>query len=352
MKRDYILGAICAASVFMVSCQNDSAHKQGEACLMGNLSVFDELSLTEYALTNPYALRKDALVSQAYDDIDKIKKSGKKLRMQLFHLSPSQVSSDLNGRHLNDPMWSCAYEEKSHFSSCDNLELFHRVNGVPADQIRENAFFIQNASRFIDSLPQNEHLKYYPYKLFYYKREIQEDNNAIRPKKSTIHKEYQELVSQVEVAFGTIMNGWPLVGEGAFATVHMTPEGEIVSENFYAHQIEPTSDVLTENDIISPEEAIEKLQKDNEIDIDDYTIVRREFGYYVEGKDEVQSIIYPSYIFHLDPKRSDSSKIGVFVINAVAGPLGALVDADIQNTENIFEESIDKSTSGNPANEL
>jgi hypothetical protein len=85
---------------------------------------------------------------------------------------------------------------------------------------------------------------------------------------------------------------------------------------------------LTPKELKSPDAALEEVSarfRARDVDLSNYTLVRKEFGYLQKGYRHIEDHLAPAYAFGWDPKEGVTSKRLVEVTWAVTGKHAAPV---------------------------
>lgn len=219
-----------------------------------------------------------------------------------------------------------------------NNELFHNGNGVPIKQLKPDEFYFETANRYIRKALLNTlaGTKLYPYK--------------IRKFMDAAGKEGDEpeiTVSQIAVAYNTVVDGISVIGPGGKAVVHMTPEGEVVGHETIVRPALLAIAKITGADLVEPQNAISIMYSrlnERDISVDDYMLSRSEFGYLSMGRNSSQLILAPYYAFILEPKNEKvvGRKI-VEIVPAVKNKkIAQLMEEDMQRDIQRKQIIIDK----------
>ena len=249
IKKSLIIGLILLAGTF-VSCGN----KQGE-CKSGPLTA--SFSVSQAALSEMH-LTGDIPGAQAVDRIDEILSSGRSLRMNIYELnSPDCINDLIQNRHFVSPQniedsrdvviqdneTVCAWNRNSLYEQCINEPLFNSNPGVSREELKPDSFYISEALNILkhDLAPRtNAHYQFIPYKRKY---GINGSAPAHEPENIT------ETVFEVAVGFASELDGWPVIGPGGKAYIHLMPDGTPVAKKIYRKIPGAAVVTLSENDI-------------------------------------------------------------------------------------------------------
>lgn len=216
-------------------------------------------------------------------------------------------------------------------------ERFHNGIGVAEEKLKPQAFYLKQAKAHIDSrvLPRLEKSRLYPYKQRIYLDALAKEGN-----KPAI------TASQIAVAYNTAVDGLAVIGPGAKAVVHMSPEGRVVSHESTLRPLGRRIARIGGKDLLDPRTArsmSERQLLEKGIKPDSYTLSRSEFGYFRLGRNGIQEILAPYYAFVYEPKSEAIVGRRVFeIIAAVREPkLAALIDEDRQRDEQRKRRYID-----------
>ena len=301
-----------------------------------------------------HILMLDSLAEDAYDRIDKILREDREVRLNTYIIQKRDEIIELAGRRgfktvifddgeyiATKDDWECVWNKNSYYEECHNIKLFHSTDGVDESELNDDDFYIDAAWRIVEDQIHpsvSEHFQYYLYKM----KRLMITTSGTDDEQNAIDK-----VEHVGVGFASTLDGWPVIGFGGKIGVYMMPDGSSVSETIY--RIEPVIDqikdvadiessVITEKDLKSPQEALEELSQTENIDLSDYSILRKEFGYMTFGKTNVQNVLAPYYVFFLQSMNKSSNllsdgSVEIFEVLAIKGDKAsvALEDAMREN---------------------
>ncbi|MBQ9817987.1 MAG: hypothetical protein IJM59_11075 [Proteobacteria bacterium] len=295
------------------------------------------LSRSTQALES-FELAGDAPAARAFDDIQNKLARGEEFRMDIYQYElPGTVDEfkketlsahaeyhiDEDWRTAADEQWECAWNQNSYFEMCAVREQ-KNVQEVDEKDVRSNSFYIYNAMKYMDASfksVSSQKYQFQPYKRKY-------GINATAPTDGS--GRVKESVYEVGVSFAATLDGWPVIGPGGKAYVYMNPDGSLVSKSIYRKSPSKSLARLTQNDIKTPEEALEELKSVKDDDLTGYIVTRREFGYFAWGKNSIQNVIAPYYVFFFSPTDSDVDTVVYRIVTAVKGKYAELVQKDYE----------------------
>ena len=365
-KSSFIYTSILVALAFC----NQQCHVEGacgsiahndypiEGDYIGTHSV--DTAVNKLQQQRKYALLYDSLAEQAYQKIDDILKTGKSVRLFQYQFRSERAESyaELYGYDHIDyedgeiisqkNNWKCTWNENSLYEECHDTELFLNTEGVDESELQPDEFYIDKAWDVLDKrfkLPDSDHYQFYLYKM---KRLMMSSYDPDTDKVT-------EKVEHVGVGFAMTMDGWPVIGFGGKAGVYMMPDGTSVSETVYRKT--PTAfdrdshelhyDVITEQDLKTPEEALAELSETEELNLSEYDIIRHEFGYLTFGKTNIQNVLAPYYVFFIQPKPDgdpeiSSGMVEIYEVLAVKGDKASAAKADAQREDKRIEDELNE----------
>jgi len=118
-------------------------------------------------------------------------------------------------------------------------------------------------------------------------------------------------VNQLGVAFNSSVDGVPVIGPGGKMAVQLSTSGDVVA---HEHSVRPLASKLAEfavSDLISAEEAqgrVEARLRAQGVDLGMFELKRSEFGYFRRGRNSVQKVIAPHYLFVYEPTPGNLGK--------------------------------------------
>lgn len=214
--------------------------------------------------------------------------------------------------------WALEYNNKSGGERFFSRDSFHVGNG-PIVQPDMNAYRAA-ADGFLGTLRAGNNL--HLYKTRRYLNAVDSDTTA----------ETQEIY-QVAVAYGTDIDGVPVIGPGGKVSVHLANGMVPVSYESTVRPISSTRGRTTALALLpagdAEAQAWARLTADG-LDSTTHELRSKQFGYFRRGKSSTQSILAPAYAFMFQPLREGAKK-RIEVVSAVVEPaMRALIDADEQ----------------------
>jgi hypothetical protein len=110
---------------------------------------------------------------------------------------------------------------------------------------------------------------------------------------------------QVSVAFNQSIDDVPVIGPGSKFVVHLSPDGAVVGHEQNLRAVSRQLAVIGASDLVAPEDArrdVERRLRARGVDLDGYVATRSELGYLRLGRDSIQSVVTPHYLFVYEPK--------------------------------------------------
>lgn len=323
--------SICMMGLLAAGCHADTC---SDAPKTPSIPSF---STTQSALKS-IKLAGDLPASQAFENIQKRLASGEPFRMNIYSLSAEQTIDKMAQNRLgsantkdiqnmviasNDAL-ECAWGRNSLYEECYRKELIQQFTPVSREDIYPDEYYIQEATKVLNvemNAQSTAHYKFMPYKRKY-------GIQATAP--SHDFTQITESVYEVAIGFSSELDGWPVIGPGGKAYVHMTPEGNVTTQKIYRKIPQNVIAKLTEKDIKTPDEALQEVVKKENIKLDDHHMVRHEFGYFYWGKNSIQNIIAPHYVFFFEPANGHYKTRTYYIVSAVKGEYAKLVNDDYQ----------------------
>ena len=131
-------------------------------------------------------------------------------------------------------------------------------------------------------------------------------------------------VYQVAVAFNEVIDGVPVIGAGGKVSVHLTPEGEVISHESTVRPVAQRFATLAGGELLEPEvarKAVEERLVQRGVPLEQYVLTRSELGYLRLGRHGAQSVLVPHYAFFFEPRsREVVGKKLVETLPAVTSP--------------------------------
>ncbi len=326
MNKAIITGIVL--SLIMAGCDS------GE-CVSGPST--SSLSKTTQALKS-FELAGDVPAARSFEDIQEKLARGEEFRMDIYQYEArgtmdeyqketmndrAEYTTDEDWRSAADEQWECAWNLNSYYEMCALIEQ-KNVQEVDEKDVRSDAFYIYRAMEYMDASFKNvssQRYEFSPYKRKY----------GINATASTDGSErVKESVYEVGVGFAAALDGWPVIGPGGKSYVYMNPDGSLVSKSIYRKSPTKSLARLTQNDIKTPEEALEELKSNKEDDLSGYVVSRREFGYFAWGKNSIQNVIAPYYVFFFSPADSEFDTVVYRIVPAVKGKYAEMVKNDYE----------------------
>lgn len=331
MSKKLLYAGLLLTAFLTTSCGDPNA-------VCENAPTTVSLSVSQSALEN-ITLTGDEPAANAIARINDVFASGRTLRMNIYELnSPDSIDDLIAKRHFAAPQniedskavviqdgdILCAWNRNSLYEQCINEPIFNSNTGVMRSELHPDSFYISKALNILneDLTPRTSaHYAFLPYKRKY-------GINATAP----IHEpeNVTETVYEVAVGFASELDGWPVIGPGGKAYIHLLPDGTCAAQKIYRKLPGNVVATLTENDIKTPEEALNEIIQKENIDMNDFRIVRQEFGYLFLGKNSIQNIIAPHYAFFFAPTSNRVDTQNYFIVSAVKGEAAQIVDNDYQ----------------------
>lgn len=331
MSKKLLYAGLLLTAFLTTSCGDPNA-------VCENAPTTVSLSVSQSALEN-ITLTGDEPAANAIARINDVFASGRTLRMNIYELnSPDSIDDLIAKRHFAAPQniedskavviqdgdILCAWNRNSLYEQCINEPIFNSNTGVMRSELHPDSFYISKALNILNEelTPRTSaHYAFLPYKRKY-------GINATAP----IHEpeNVTETVYEVAVGFASELDGWPVIGPGGKAYIHLLPDGTCAAQKIYRKLPGNVVATLTENDLKTPEEALNEIIQKENIDMNDYRIVRQEFGYLFLGKNSIQNIIAPHYAFFFAPTNSRFDTQIYHIVSAVKGEAAQIVDNDYQ----------------------
>jgi hypothetical protein len=142
-------------------------------------------------------------------------------------------------------------------------------------------------------------------------------------------------VYQLAAGFNSTIDGLPVIGPGGKVAVDMTTDGAVVRhESSLRHSKALLQVVRGDKDLVTPqvaESTVNARLDARQIDRKQFSVSRREFGYFMYGKQCIQTVLVPYYAFFFEPLPGTMSKILVEVEPATNDPgVLAMIASDAQ----------------------
>ena len=296
--------------------------------------------LTDYSSTQS-ALKAaefvgDAPAARAYERIQESLEAGKLIRMNIYRLSSSETIETLAAKRLpkakleegqtkvmaNSDERACQWGKNSLYEECIHPELFNQKTSIAPQNIYPDGFYLDKAKKILDQdmdVVTTAHYQFLPYK-----RKL----GIIKTASSDNLQAVTESVFEVAVGFTSELDGWPVIGPGGKGYIHMLPDGTPTAQKVYRKIPTDVVSTLTEKDIKTPDEALAEAVKNENIQIAHLKMVRKEFGYFYWGKNSIQNIIAPYYVFFFQPADGEFDTTTYYIVSAVKGDAAKIVEQD------------------------
>ncbi len=259
----------------------------------------DEIQLNVYQLEAPakdpvkYVRERAAQLNIKSKQI--IFPDGDKLTEKNLRRLPPETT----GLGMIDDKYEFAYNRLNGTELLIDRERFHVGEGVDQKKIQPDKFYLQQAEGYLKKrLEKNtDGMRLYGYKMRRYMDALSKEGG-----------EPQVTVSQIAVAYNTAIDGIAVIGPGSKVSVHMTPEGEVVSHESTLRKTAKRVASISAKDLLAPEagrKSVEERLRKRGVSLDGYTLARAEFGYYRRGRDSAQEIMAPYYAYFYLPKSED-----------------------------------------------
>lgn len=211
-----------------------------------------------------------------------------------------RLPPETTGLGMIDDKYEFAYNRINGTELLIDRERFHVGEGVDQEKIQPDKFYLQQADGYLKKrLEKNTAgMRLYGYKMRRYMDALAKEEGG----------EPQITVSQIAVAYNTAIDGIAVIGPGSKVSVHMTPEGEVISHETTLRHTAKRVAAISAKDLLAPEagrKAVEERLRKRGVSLDGYTLARAEFGYYRRGRSSAQEIMAPYYAYFYLPKSED-----------------------------------------------
>jgi hypothetical protein len=278
----------------------------------------------------------DAPAARAYERIQESLEAGKTIRMNIYRLSSSETIETLAAKRLpnakleegktkamaNSDERACQWGKNSLYEECIHPELFNHKPGIARQDIYPDGFYLERAQKILDQ--DIDALSTAHYQFLPYKRKL----GIVKSASNDNPQAVTESVFEVAVGFTSELDGWPVIGPGGKAYIHMLPDGTPTAQKVYRKIPTDVVATLDEKDIKTPDEALAEAIKRDHIQLDRLKMVRKAFGYFYWGKNSIQNIIAPYYVFFFQPADGEFDTTNYYIVSAVKGDAAKIVEQD------------------------
>lgn len=166
---------------------------------------------------------------------------------------------------------------------------YYKSDRKRTTEIPEDSWYIEKAQKYIneykDIFPVYNEI--YPYKI-------------MKSKQGHVHNlvQSEEYVNQIDVAFGQLIDGVPIIGNGGNYVISMDTEGNLVGYQAHPINIERKNKDIKGKDTIDPMLAEGTARTRVHQDKPEHEIIRSDFGYHVRGRSTSQSYLVPTYLYY------------------------------------------------------
>ncbi len=342
MHHSNLLLSFIFLSLFVYGCY-DTPCESGKC---SSKKVYTEDDLEDLNIkTNPLKNNifiGDTLGLEAYYQINKKLQSGEAIRIPIYRFKEQSIdeliqnaqstyqltsssSIEMNKYIVSrGDVFECSWNMNSLYEFCYDVDRFESSSGVERNSIMADEDYYRIANQIKDDLiqlqlPHNDIL--YPYKRKY---GVNESASIENP--DDIH----ESIYDIGIAFASIIDDWPVIGPGGKVYIHLSPDGSLLATKTFRKVPGEILGTLTENDIKTADEALQELVTNKLYNLDEYQITRAEFGYFYWGKNSIQNILSPYYVFFFAPADSQYTTEVVEIVSAVKGKFAQMIDEDYQ----------------------
>ncbi|MBQ9816119.1 MAG: hypothetical protein IJM59_01450 [Proteobacteria bacterium] len=336
-----LVAIFCAISVscFILGCYDTTC--ENEDCPTKKVITEEDIDTTSDALVGKLYVG-DEFAIKAYHQINQTLRLGKKIDLSIYELGVPEITSLLSHNekyyHLNTSpvmemekfivargeQYECSWNINSMYEFCHDMNHFESMSGVSRNNLMPDDEYFKIANHWKDNiirLDMPENYQFYPYK-----RKFGVNGSASIDKP----EEITETIYEIGVSFASTLDGWPVIGPGGKIYVHLSPDGKILATKLYRKSPNKLITKLHASDIKTADEALKELVDNREYDLEDYQITRAEFGYFYWGKNSVQNILSPHYVFFLAPADSRYTTEVVEIVSAVKGKYAKMIQSDYE----------------------
>lgn len=214
--------------------------------------------------------------------------------------------------------WALEYNRSSGAERFFDRDKFHV--GLGAIVAPDMNAYVSRASQFLAQMRGTAASPLHVYKTRRYLNAIDSDTTPV-----------EEEIYQIAVAFGSDIDGVPVIGPGGKVSVHLANGMQPVSYESTVMPVVQTRARLSAGSLLSPAdaetEAWAKLIADG-LGRTTHQLSSRQLGYLRRGRNSVQTLVAPTYAFFFEPL-TEGAKRRIEVVSAVTDPtLRAQLDAD------------------------